>query len=354
MQLFINILVTLICMPWPALIMMSPMMIAAPNFSNEKSSILVAFVFFIYPSFVFLVLKLIGYTFYGTDPYYWTVAVVAVGILASLAFKLPTYFINLLNGVSNTDYFVSANAVYLNGTKISGADPKTFVHFPDSVGYSKDAQYVYRQTKRFSEADATTFGPVANDNTRSYWYDKNNVYHDWKKITGADGASFIGGGTGYAFDKNYVYYQNQRIESADRATFIPFNNYIGRDDNNVYIRAVRSSTAIDIASFEVIETEESIFAKDKAHFFILRYHPTFDLEPFPNVDIVTFETIGNYYAKDKNQVYNYHYFSNTIKILKDASAATFKIEYNNAFNTDATDGTHFYKAGELYEDVIIT
>lgn len=337
-------------MPWPAMLMMSPMMIAAPNFADKKSSILTAILFFIYPSIIFIILKLIGYTFYGTNPMTWAIVIFMIGMLATLVYQLPRQLINLFKGVSNYDYFIAKDAVYLNGTKLKGADSKTFVSYTGTSDYSKDANNVYAQTKKLANADAASFGPLPKDDNTNYWRDKKNAYYNLNIIADADGASFEYAGFEYAFDKKAVYFENKKVEGADRTTFKALSNNIGRDDSAIYIRATRDTNAIDLDSFKTIEINEEVFGKDKNQLYLIRYSPMNALEPFPNADLNSFEVLGDYYAKDKNQVYYYHYFSNTIKILKDASSATFKLEYNNAFNTDATDGTHFYKVGRLYEE----
>ena len=96
-------------MPWPAVIMMSPMMVAAEGFAAKKSNILMALAFFLYPIVVFLALYLIGYSFYGTDPLWWAAAVFVVGSIVSVLYGLPRKFYNVSTTKLDTKHKASFN-----------------------------------------------------------------------------------------------------------------------------------------------------------------------------------------------------------------------------------------------------
>ena len=350
MNLFLSILVTFICMPWPALIMMSPMMIAAPGFANKKSSILVAMLFFIYPAFVFNLLHVSGYSFYGSNALWWAAIAVALGALVSIVYGLPRQLINVFRGIANYDYFIKDQNVYLNGKKIKGADASTFTHFNNRGYYSKDATHVYYNESKVEQADAETFQPLLNDDTKHFWHDKKNVYYAWKGLTKADGASIVYAGNGYVFDKNHVYFEDLLIEEADRNTFTVLFGHCGRDSKNVFVRTTRATNVKVPKTFEMVFIQDEQFGKDKDQIYVLRHTPPHPLEPFPEADLETFEVVGDYYAKDKNKVYYYSYHTNQILIVELANSATFVLYFDATRNTDATDGKHYYKSGILHTE----
>lgn len=348
MTLFISILITFLCMPWPAMIMMSPMMIAAPNFAEKKSNIVTAMLFFIYPTFIFLLVKLLGFNFYGTNPNYWAAATFAIGFLVSILYNLPKQLFNVFNGIANYGYFIKEDSVFLDGKKINGADAITFTHFDKRGYYSKDVNHVYYNTKRIKDADAFTFGPLLNDDTKNFWHDKKNVYYGWKGLTKADGSSIIYAGNGYALDKDHVYFEDQLVKEADPNTFSVLFGHSGRDATNVFVRTIRATNIKDPQTFEMVFIQDEQFGKDKDQIYVLRYTPPNPLEPFPNADLETFEIVGENYAKDKQNVYYYSYHIDQILILKDAAPATFVLYYDATRNTDATDGIRYYKSGVLH------
>lgn len=348
MNLFLNILITIFCMPWPAIIMMSPMMIATPGFANKTSSMLMAMAFFTYPAFLFILLYLIGYSFYGTNPLWWAASTCSVGILISIIYRLPPQIYHVLVEISNYGYFTKNNSVYFNGKRIKGMDAHTAIFYNDLDYYCKDKNHVFYNAKILKHADAATFQPLANDKTESYWHDKNYAYYKWKRIDGADGASIIYAGQNYAYDKDNVFYQNELMQNADRATFQVLHTDIGRDKENVFVRSMRTSNIKDNASFEIISIQDQIFGKDKYQIYTLRYSPPHPLVPFPNADIETFEVVGEYYAKDKNRVYYYHYHVDNILVLEGANPQNFKLHFDPIKRTDATDGERYYESGVLH------
>jgi hypothetical protein len=347
MEIFLSILATLLCVPWPAMIMMSPMMIAAPGFATEKSSILFAMAFFIYPAFAFILLYAIGFLFYGMNPLWWAVAFLLAGSLIALLYKLPMQLYNLFQGISNYDYCIQNDCIYLNGEKIKNADVKTFIHYNNRGYYSKDKNHVYYSTKKIKDADAATFGPLTNDNTNSYWHDKQHAYFTWKRIAGADGASFKYAGHHYAYDNNHVFFQNHLLPNADRKTFKPLADFIGKDAHHVFVTSNQVNTILKPADFEVVWINQELFGRDQQQIYALRYTMPFPLLPFPGADPETFEVVGQYYAKDKKQVYYYSYHIQEIRIVEGANPETFTLYYDHIRNTDSSDGNHFYKTGLL-------
>ncbi|ABG58395.1 DKNYY domain-containing protein [Cytophaga hutchinsonii] len=351
MHIFLTIIVTFLCMPWPAMIMMSPMMIAAPGFANKKSYIICAMLFFIYPSGIFLLLKLTGYSFYGTDPIWWAAAACIAGMLVSLLYQLPKQLYNTWKGISNYDYFITDTSVYFNGSKLKNADAKTFTHFNNRGYYSKDKNQVYYNSKKIDTADAATFQPLLHDDTKSFWHDKNNAYYQWnQRIKGADGASLEYAGERYVYDRKHVFFENTLLQDADRTTFKTMPGNTGKDNKNVFIRSIKVTAVKDPASFEIISIQDELFGKDKNQIYALHYSAEQPLIPFPDADIATFEVIGEQYAKDKNKVYYYSYHLNEIRVLADADPETFTLYFDQSRRTDATDGKKYYRAGILHAE----
>lgn len=348
MSIFLNIVVTCLCLPWPGMIMMSPMMIASPDFANTKSSVLMAMLFFIYPSVVFILLYLFGYSFFGTNPLWWAVTLFVLGTFVSLLYGLPRQLYNLSKGVSNYDYCIKNNSVYFNGKRIKGADANSFTHFDNRGYYSKDKNHVYYNSKKIASADVASFQPLAGDINNNYWHDKKNAYYKWNLISGADGASFVYAGQGYTLDKNNVFFEERLVKEADRTTFQPLKEYVGRDHKNIFVQSLLATNIKDNASFKLITISDEVFGKDNYQIYVLRYSPPFPLLPFPNADLETFEIVGEYYAKDKNQVYYYSYHNNDIIVLEEAIAENFILCFDNIRNTDATDGVHYYRSGVLH------
>ncbi len=347
MNIFLSIL---LCIPWPAVVMMSPMMIAAPGFATKKSNIQMAIVLFNYPAILFLLVYITRNSFYGINSFWWLVSTAVLGSFICIIYGLPRQLLNAIRGISNYDYFITDNRVYINGKLIKGVNVSTFTHFDNRGFYSKDKNHVYYNTKKIVSADAATFGPLANDMTRNYWHDKKNAYYKWKLIPGADGESFIHAGHDYAFDKNNVYFEDQLLKDADRKTFQILKAYIGRDLNNVFVRSMRATTIKDIKSFELIVVGEETFGKDNYQIYVLRYTLPHPLIPFPGADLDTFEVVGENYAKDKNKVYYYGYHAKDILILENAEPENFMLHFDHTRGTNATDGKYHYKAGILFAE----
>ena len=108
---------------------------------------------------------------------------------------------------------------------IRGADPSTFVTLDqDSYygGYARDASTVYFGATAVRGADVKSFQSMA-----PYGKDLRAVYLEGKRIDGADPATFVflsatdgGGALGYAKDAHAVYYEWNRMPNADPATFV--------------------------------------------------------------------------------------------------------------------------------------
>ncbi len=85
----------------------------------------------------------------------------------------------------NHYYAKDADNVYLKGTKIDRADPKSFEIIFDYWGnydYAKDKNNVYYKGQIIEGADTETFENVATEKEPQYYQDKNHRYKDGKTI----------------------------------------------------------------------------------------------------------------------------------------------------------------------------
>jgi DKNYY family len=133
------------------------------------------------------------------------------------------------------------HTVYYFGSKISGADPKTFslvgneslfnndVKQPE---YAKDINHVFFKNNLIKEADPVTFKVLTTGSYRyEYGKDETTLFLQTEPIPGADVATFEvfegqqpkeGCGIGfYAYDVTHVYHATTTIIDADLDTFTP-------------------------------------------------------------------------------------------------------------------------------------
>ncbi|MBY0413433.1 MAG: DKNYY domain-containing protein [Bdellovibrionales bacterium] len=88
----------------------------------------------------------------------------------------------------NESYIVDADSVFYLYTKISGADPATFVVFQDQDSWAKDSKAVYFREMRYPNIDASTLEILS----RGYAKDKSKVYYlDGKDMIVVEGANPI-------------------------------------------------------------------------------------------------------------------------------------------------------------------
>lgn len=346
MNYAVNIIATILLIPWPAIVIMSPMMIAAKGFSDNKFSIITALLFFSYPAFLFLLIKLFGLKFYGTEPLAWLFGSSVMVLIIIQLYGLPRMLFNLYNDIPNEGYHITTDQVYKNGIPLKKADPKTFTTLEGSYFYSKDAYHVYSDYKILENADAPSFEVVEGSNG-IYWKDKYRAYSQWESIKGSDGASFEWLGHNYAKDKNNVYFEQHIVEQANPDTFEALESYIGKDENSVFVRAQKAGAVKDLNSFQVIRFQDEYFGKDDYYVYALFYNSTNPLQIFPDADPNSFKPIGEYYAVDDEHVYHYSYHRGYVKLLDDITPASFQLAYDPATGADARSGDNLFRQGEL-------
>lgn len=82
----------------------------------------------------------------------------------------------------------------------------------------------------------------------------------------------------------------------------------------------------DKATFQQLES--GVLYKDKNHVYKLNYLAGEDLQiDIAGMDMATLQSVGIYFLKDKNRVYNFSYQNSTVKLDKRFDAKTF-VEMN--------------------------
>jgi hypothetical protein len=146
-------------------------------------------------------------------------------------------------------------AVYTaTGKPVAGADLKTFrvcdagldeqtfmTPGPMPQGYAADRSNVwfhnatYPSAWRLKNANPSSFSSLGF----GYGSDRTSIYHEQRRIRGADPRAFrLYGRSGYAADQSTVYYDGMPIEGADPFSFVLVWSsfmYAARDRNRYYL-----------------------------------------------------------------------------------------------------------------------
>ena len=200
--------------------------------------------------------------------------------------------------------------VYCNRVAVPGSDPATFKDIAEYYFKDKNNVYTYR-----NDGDLVIL-PCKKESFSVIEYpyskDAEGVYHEDKKITGANVTSFIKLENEYAKDKNAAYFKNLKIEGADVLSFVVDKGY----ENT---------------------TDESYFAKDKN----LVYNRNL---PLKDVDVISFQALKQGYTKDKSHVYYNQ------KVVKGADPLTFECFGLQVGGADSKDKNHQYLEGKRAEE----
>ncbi len=176
----------------------------------------------------------------------------------------------------------------------------------DHVGFSGGQCRIARDSKNLYDCksgniinlDIDTFKSFNNFDTwslDSYYLDKNNVYYNRNIIKDANVNTFKYINIFNAKDKNNVYYKGKTINNADPSTFTMLNYY----DNDYYDYCYG-------------------YAKDKNNVY-------YEGKMISSVDSDTFVRLGDYFSKDKNNVYD-----RNNNIIQGADLKTFNVDSGKA------------------------
>ena len=220
-------------------------------------------------------------------------------------------------------YFTQGgNFFELGAQVIEGADLNSFAVLSES--YAKDSTNIFFLGHILEEADFDSFEVLEN----YYARDKNAVYLYGKKLIGVDSEEFkVLDDSLFAKNNTKVLYAGEVLTGADADSFSILNPVYAVDSENLYyheyliaplkdqdISLYRNDAFLsmgamlfysgrlirddfDSKSFKIF-SEKYFFANGKVYFYY--FDPVTELR---DSDAGSFSTVGDYYAKDKNNSY---------------------------------------------------
>ena len=274
-------------------------------------------------------------------------------------------FIFLVANLGMAEYIKKDNAVYYKDEiwqtdekKVNDADFKTFVEL--NRIYGKDNKNVFYGDEKLENADFKTFQAVGEnigrDKDNFYWYNQKvkinpknfKLYENKDKIVyfrnngkiydlkGLDELNEIEDvdtfevlDDEYSKDKHNIYYGGVTLSDVDMDTFqIIMPNYYAKDKNSVYSRHKKIKGAnpktIKVLNIAYIKDDKTVFS-DFSFSNTLK-----------NADVKSFEALGQYYGKDKNNVYLMG------EKIKKADVKTFQVISEESFNHYSKDKNNVY------------
>jgi len=201
------------------------------------------------------------------------------------------------------NWFWVWNYAYYDWNKIEWTDWKTFEYLDDNFYKDKDNVYYINCAinKRLEWADPKTFKVIRY----KLWIDENNVFN-FEKVDWADPKTFEKYLWNYYKDKNFIYFKdawnnlkwwndkNYKLELNPLKFKHYFNDFVW-DDKNLYMEW----KIIKWADPQTFESLGDWYYKDKN--FVYIYNT--EIEKIEWVDIETFEILDDYFSKDKNSVF---------------------------------------------------
>jgi len=271
----------------------------------------------------------------------------------------------LVANLGMAEYIKKDNAVYYKDEiwqsdekKVNDADFKTFVEL--NKIYGKDNKNVFYGDEKLENADFKTFQAVGENTGRDkdnfYWYnqkvkinpkdfkfyknkDKIVYFRNNGKIYDLEGLDELNGikdvdtfevlDDEYSKDKHNIYYDGITLSDVDMDTFqIIMPNYYAKDKNSVYSRHKK----IKGANPKTIKVLNIVYIKDdKTVFSDFSFSNT-----LKNADVKSFEVLGQYYGKDKNNVYLMG------EKIKKADVKTFQVISEESFKHYSKDKNNVY------------
>lgn len=356
MNIVINVIVTFILIPWPMIIMTSPMMFDAPGSENDKHKVFFGFMFMCYPVFIFFLLGVFWGEYFGVNAFMLSlISMVVIFLLLSL-FGYTAMVVNLMRGIPNSGYGVEKNAVYYNATLIPEADPGTFkpykkenYHYAYGASqYASDKKSFYYRGKRLPSVSVENLKGkiIANE---LYWLNDTKVVKDGSVLLGRDPLTF-GGYEGFSKwtyskygDEYKVYYNDVLVEEVDFSSFKPLNDSLSKDKNTIFYNGDSIGFNVDVDTFEPFSIYG--FATDKNNFYYLGYYAKHKVE---GADPESFENLGWDYYKDKSNIY-YLDEHKGLRALENADHDSFEVLGRSQVNDyNARDNKSLYKDGEVF------
>ena len=200
-------------------------------------------------------------------------------------------------GVCNIIFWkIENNKVWHQWKKLTSADVDSFEVYVDNDFIARDKDYVYHAWSKLKKVDRNTFQKAEGP----YWKDKNYIYFEYetslKPLKGLDAKHFVYLDNGYAFDNHYAYYYGRAIKTCknpQNLEIIKANKTYAKDNENVYYDGA-SLPNVDVATWQLLGNG---YSKDKKRIY-------YGSKKLPRVDMDTWEHISHTYSKDKNRVYH--------------------------------------------------
>ena len=356
MQTFINVVVTLILLPWPILLMMSPMMFDAPGSENSKNALIDLILILCYPVGIAVLYWLFGARYFGISGLTFTIISSVIVFSALSLFGFPERLQNLQKGITNSGYSVAENKVYYNAKPVEAADSESF-HIFDAVesvlymqDYARDKGHFYYLG---NIVEGVTVDGLRREtiNDETYWLNQNQVIYDDKILRGADPDNFSGfdgypGWTHSVKDGQFIVFSyGDHLPIVDKESFTPLNEFYAKDKNQVFEKSRPILTEADAESFEFVDHSE--FARDKDHVYYLSTEQPFAIA---EADPESFEILDRGYAKDKNHVYHVIQYQ-SVEILRQADVSSFEVtKYDEKTKAEARDNRYLYNNGKVIGD----
>ena len=243
------------------------------------------------------------------------------------------------NKVNDADFktFVELNRIYgkdnknvfYGDEKLENADFKTFQAVGENIGRDKDNFYWYSQKVKINPKD---FKFYKNKDKIVYFRNNGKIY-DLKGLDELNGIEDVDTfevlDDEYSKDKHNIYYDGVALSDVDMDTFqIIMPNYYAKDKNSVYaghkkIKGANPKT-IKVLNIAYIKDDKTVFS-DFSFSNTLK-----------NADVKSFETLGQYYGKDKNNVYLMG------EKIKKADVKTFQVISEEFFKHYSKDKNNVY------------
>lgn len=354
MHIVMSIITTFALMAWPLIVMMSPMMLAAPGAQDNKTAVLSVMLFLLYPVAIFILLGLFEVNYLGFNSFLLAKISTVVVCIVFVVFGYSSLFINMIKGVPNSGYAVVNEKVYFSGNVLTGADPDSFITYDQkdyendhsASLYASDKHSFYYFGKRVASVDPLNIKGRFIGHTL-YWFNDTQVILRNQIIEAANPHTFASIDENWSYseiDRVYsVYYSGKRLKSVDFDSFRVFFSAYAKDKNHIYYGANTIVPDADLSTFEILTTHYE-FARDVNNIYYLCGSETHAVE---GLDPNTFEEFERSYIKDKSAVY-YHSDSDGVQRINEADVASFAVtDYEQRTHSDAGDKNYYYMRGEI-------
>ena len=229
----------------------------------------------------------------------------------------------------NKIYGKDSKNVFYEDRKLDNADVKTFQAISDELG--KDKKYIYRYDEKM-EVNPKDFQLYKNKDKIIYFRNNGKLYEAGTFLENTaveDLDTFEILDDEYSKDKHNIYYGGLPLSDVDMDTFqIIMPNYYAKDKNSVYSRHKKIKGAnpktIKVLNIAYIKDDKTVFS-DFSFSNTLK-----------NADVNSFEALGQYYGKDKNNVYLMG------EKIKKADVKTFQVISEEFFNHYSKDKNNVY------------